>query len=75
MSITITDPNLLAQLAAATGLVELRDPAGKLLGRFESGQSGVKSPIPDEEINRRRQHHKDGKPLSEILDRLRREYP
>jgi hypothetical protein len=75
MSITITDPALLAQLAAATGPVEVRDPAGNLIGRFETTREGkpppgVKSPISDEELQRRRQY-RDGKPLSEILQRLR----
>jgi hypothetical protein len=75
MSIAITDPALLAQLAAATGPVEVRDPAGNLIGRFETTWEGklppgVKSPISDEELQRRRQY-RDGKPLSEILERLR----
>jgi hypothetical protein len=32
MTVTVTDPNLLAQLAAAGNVVELTDPAGRSLG-------------------------------------------
>ncbi len=34
MSITITDPALLAQLRQAGGAVELKDPEGNVLGIF-----------------------------------------
>lgn len=88
MSITITDPNLLAFLGELTKvadgeinkLVEVHDPSGQLIGRFQTDwpgklPPGAKSPISDEELARRRQLYQDGKPLAEILDRLRREHP
>jgi hypothetical protein len=33
MKITITDPQLLAQLVAAEGIVELADPSGQVVAR------------------------------------------
>lgn len=74
MSITITDPNLLAQLAGASAPVEVRGPNGEYLGTFQppfgKPPLGYAPPISDEELERRRQF-RDGKPLSEILKRLR----
>lgn len=75
MSITITDPNLLAQLAAVKGLVELRDPAGNVIGRVETTWDGklppgVKSPFTEEEMKERRKQ-RTGRPLADILKDLR----
>ena len=67
MSITITDPVLLAQLAALQGSVEVHGPNGEFVGTFAAK---VKSPVSDEELERRRQTYHDGKPLSEILREL-----
>jgi hypothetical protein len=77
MSITITDPALLAQLAAATGPVEVRDPAGNLIGRFETTWDGklppgVKSPFTEEEMKERRKI-RTGRPLADILRDLRQD--
>jgi hypothetical protein len=75
MSITITDPALLAQFAAAAGVVQLTDPSGGVIGTlhkepFGAPPPGYVPPISDEEIARRRQQHRSGKPLSEIMKRL-----
>jgi len=56
-AITITDPNLLAQLRQAGEVVELKDPDGNVLGRFSAeglGELplGVKSPFTREEYGR-----------------------
>ena len=74
MSITITDPGLLAQFAQASGEVELIDPSGRVLGRFlceSNGQllQGVKSPITDEAFEEARKQP-DGLPLSEVWKRI-----
>jgi hypothetical protein len=76
MSITITDPGLLAQLRQASHVVELRDPAGEVLGRFTVEglgklSPGVKSPFTDEqraEIRKQR----TGRPLKDALRDLER---
>ncbi len=73
-TITITDPELLAKLSAAPGFIEMRDPAGRVLGTFfleGYGQlpPGVKSPISDEEFEEARKQT-GGKPLAEILKRF-----
>jgi hypothetical protein len=70
MSITVTDPTLLAQLMA-DDRVELKDPSGRVLGVFTPDglgrlPPGVKSPFSDEEMERR-QEPKTGRPLADIL--------
>jgi hypothetical protein len=72
MSITITDPNLLAQLRQAGDVVELKDPDGKVLGRFNAeGRGklppGVVSPFTREEMEERRRTQRSGRPLKDIL--------
>lgn len=74
MSITITDPNLLAQLRQAGDVVELKDPDGKVLGRFSVEglgklPPGVKSPFTDEERAEMRKE-RTGRPLKDILGDL-----
>ncbi len=72
MSITITDPTLLAQLRQAHAAVELRDPDGNVLGTF-AGEGrgklppGVKSPFTREEMEERRKNNRSGRPLKDIL--------
>jgi len=71
MSVTVTDPALLAQLAVGES-IELKDPSGRVLGVFTPdglGQlpPGVQSPYTDEEMARRRQGPKTGRPLKDIL--------
>ena len=75
MSITITDPKLIAELTQTNGVIELLDPAGRLIGTFQTEAFGLPPqgyvpPISDEEIERRRQQHRSGKPLTEIMKRL-----
>lgn len=71
MSITITDPELLAKLRQAEDLVELRDPEGNVLGRLAVEglgklPPGVKSPFTREEMEERRKV-RTGRPLKDIL--------
>ena len=74
MSITINDPVLLEQLRSITGPTEAFDPNGVFLGTFQTifgiPPKGYIPPISDEEMRRRRETYRDGKPLSEILKRL-----
>jgi hypothetical protein len=72
MSITITDPVLLAQLRQADGSVELKDPEGNVLGLFAVDglgrlPPGVKSPFTREEMEERRARNRTGRPLKDIL--------
>lgn len=75
MSITITDPGLLAQLRQAAAVIELKDPDGNVLGTF-AGEGlgklppGVKSPFTEEEMAERRKQ-RTGRPLKDILADLR----
>ncbi len=62
MSITITDPGLLAQLRAAHTAVELRDPEGNLLGTL-----ALASPFSREEMDERRRKNRSGRPLTDIV--------
>ena len=72
MSITITDPGLLAQLRQAATVIELRDPDGNVLGTFAvegAGKlpAGVKSPFTREQMEERRQKNRTGRPLKDVL--------
>ncbi len=72
MSITITDPGLLAQLRRAGVTVELKDPDGNVLGTFAVEglgklPPGVKSPFTREEMEERRRNNRSGRPLTDIL--------
>jgi hypothetical protein len=74
MSITITDPLLLAQFTQAGGVVQSRDPSGRVIGTFTSdpGQSlppGVTSPVSDEAFEEARKQP-DGLPLAEVWKRI-----
>ena len=71
MTITITDPALLAQLTAANGLVELKAPDGRTVARFVTENfgkppPGFVSPFTDEELEERRKE-RTGRPLKDIL--------
>ncbi len=71
MSITITDPELLAQLLQASEVVELRDPDGNVIGTFSAEglgklPPGAKSPFTPEEMEQRRKV-RTGRPLKDIL--------
>ena len=55
MSLTVTDPALLAAFTASEFPVELRSPDGKLVGRFVPSIPGMRFPelgITDEEMDR-----------------------
>ncbi len=71
MSITVNDPDLLAALRGAVGVVELRDPEGRVIGALSlegEGQlpPGVKSPFTDQEMAERRKD-RTGRPHADIL--------
>lgn len=70
MSITITDPALIAQLREA-GSAELTDPDGNVIGTFAveglgALPPGVKSPFTDEERAEMRKE-RTGRPLKDII--------
>ncbi len=73
-TITITDPELLAKLAAAEGQIVFCSPSGEAvktvstLPRF-APPPGVKSPISDEEFEEARKQP-DGLPLAEVWKRI-----
>jgi len=71
MSITITDPALLAQLREA-GCAELTDPEGNVIGTFAAEglghlPPGVKSPFTRAEMEERRRTQRTGRPLKDII--------
>jgi hypothetical protein len=77
-SITITDPALIAQFAAAPGVVTVCDPDGRVIGTFilegyGKPPPGVKSPISDEEFEEARKQT-GGLPLSEVWRRIHERY-
>ena len=74
---TITDPVLLEQIAKTKGYLELRDPEGFCIGRIEKEwlgklPPGMKSPLSDEEFEKRRKEPEDGRTLAEIIADLER---
>jgi hypothetical protein len=71
VSITITDPVLLAQLREA-GSAELTDPDGNVIGVFAAEglgrlPPGAESPFTREEMEERRRKYRSGRPLKDIL--------
>ena len=75
MSITITDPALLAQLTAAPGFIEVRAPDGRVIGTFflegyGKPPPGVKSPISDEEFEEARKEPSSPLSLTDLWKRL-----
>ncbi|MFO0797912.1 MAG: hypothetical protein U0804_10560 [Gemmataceae bacterium] len=71
MSITITDPALIAQLREA-GSAELTDPDGNVIGTFAveglgALPPGVKSPFTREQMEERRRTQRSGRPLKDII--------
>jgi hypothetical protein len=78
MSITISDPALLAQLAAIQGEVELKDPSGRTVAKATTEWTGklpqgAKSPFSDEQMAEFRKQ-RTGRPLADILADLRARY-
>ena len=78
IEITITDPDLIAKLAAANGQIVFRGPTGdpvktvQTVGRMVP-PPGVKSPISDEEFEEARKQP-GGSPLSEVWKRIHERY-
>ena len=75
MSITVSDPALLAELSRARGVVELQDPQGRVIGELSlefDGKlpPGMKSPFTDEQLIEMRKD-RTGRPLADILRDLR----
>lgn len=75
MSITISDPVILAQIRAVHGTVDILDPQGQLVATLESKSAyqlplNVKSPFTLEEIEQRRAQYSNGKSLSVVMKRI-----
>jgi hypothetical protein len=75
--ITITDPELLAKLAAAEGRIVFRGPGGehgKTAETVPQGTppAGVKSPFTDEQIDEARKSPNSGITLTEFWEKVRR---
>jgi hypothetical protein len=72
MTKVIVDDATRANLHNLDTLLEVCDESGRTLGYFhpQLGAMQVRSPFSDEEIERRRQQ-RTGKPLAEILERLK----
>jgi hypothetical protein len=71
-------------LRQADAPVEVQDETGRVVGVFLPASiqlpfgvppKGYQPPISDEEIERRRQKYKTGRPLSEIMKRLKGDTP
>jgi len=76
-TITITDPQLLAQLAAEDGPIVFRGPTGdtvKTLAPIPYGvpPAGVKSPVSDEEFEKARHSPNSGVTLTEFWEKMKR---
>lgn len=65
------DAATLARLSNLADITEFRDESGRVLGHFHplKPSAACRSPISDEEIQRRRQL-RSGRPLSEVLKDL-----
>jgi hypothetical protein len=78
VTITITDPAVLAQLEKADGPIAFKGPDGRTIRWAEAipaGKlpAGFKSPLSDEEFEERRKQT-GGRPLADILADLKRKY-
>jgi hypothetical protein len=75
MSKVVVDAALRARLHNLAGLLEVCDESGQILGYFHpvavwnAAEGCAQSPIPREEIERRRQQ-RSGRPLADILKGL-----
>ncbi len=77
-TIVITDPDLLARLAAADGRIVFRGPTGeavKTVATVSRGvpPEGVKSPVSEAEFEEARKQP-DGSPLSDVWKRIHERY-
>lgn len=75
MSVTVNDPKLIEELLNARDSIELKDPAGKILGLFTVEclavpPAGVTSPFSDDEMAELRKE-KGTKTTAEVLAALR----
>jgi hypothetical protein len=75
-TIVITDPELLAKLAAADGQIVFRGPTGDTVKTVETvpygtPPLGVKSPVSDEEFEEARKSPDSGVTLDEFWKRVR----
>ena len=71
MSIVITDPALIAEIAGVSGTVDVFDAGGTLIARIERVADGklppgVVSPFTPAQIQELRKQ-RDGRPLADIL--------
>jgi ribosomal protein S11 len=76
-TITITDPELLAKLAAAEGRIVFRGPGGEHVKTAETVAQGalppgVKSPFTDEQIQEARKSPNSGITLAEFWEKVKR---
>ncbi len=76
-TIVISDPELLAKLAAANGQIVFRGPSGDTVKTAEvvangTPPPGVKSPISDEEFEKARKSPDSGITLEEFWKRVER---
>ena len=70
MTRVVVDAAMRANLHNLDTVLEVCDESGRTLGYFHPQNGAVRSPFCDEEIERRRQQ-RTGKPLAEILERLK----
>jgi hypothetical protein len=75
--ITITDPELLAKLAAAEGQIIFRGPTGDAVKTVHTvaygvPPPGVKSPFTDEQIEEARKSPNSGITLTEFWEKVKR---
>lgn len=77
-TIVITDPTLLAQIAAAQGQIVFRGPTGNTIKTAEvvAGQALLakyQCPFTEEELARRSQD-RTGRPIGEVIKELKEKY-
>ncbi|MBA4065127.1 MAG: hypothetical protein C0501_15715, partial [Isosphaera sp.] len=78
-TITITDPELLAKLAAADGQIIFQGPAGQLVKTVETvavgkPPPGFKVPVTDEQLAEARKNRAAGRPIGEVIKELKEKY-
>lgn len=78
-TITITDPELLAKLAAADGQIIFRGPAGESVKTVETvpfgkPPPGFKIPFTDEQLAEFSKHRTGGRPIGEVIKELKEKY-
>jgi hypothetical protein len=78
MSITISDPALLAQISQASGIVDVQDPDGRIIGKIHIETTSellkrYKCPLTEEELDRRSLDHR-GRPIGDVIKELKATY-